>query len=121
MTHAAVIVARLRARGANVEIVDKGLRIVNRHKLPLGSVEYIGRYAEAIAAFLGDEADEIDERAAIIEYEGKTPREWAEQAARILVQTPSPLIDRFALAWFKRQVGEMLAAAPLAERDGGAS
>lgn len=115
MTDAAVIVARLRAKGANVELVDDTLRIVNGRRLPAGAEAYIAQHRILIADFLRDETDAIEERAAIIEFEGHTPREWAEQAARILIETPSPLIDRYALGWFKNQVGKMLDAAPLKE------
>lgn len=116
MADPARIIARLRAHGANIEIIGDGLRIVNRQRLPAGSEDYIAQHRAAIAKFLkfeeADASDAIEERAAIIEFDGHTPREWAEQFARLLAATPSTQIDRYALPWFLDRCGEILDASP---------
>jgi hypothetical protein len=76
------ILARIRAHGANV-ILDEGkLRFINGKKLPPDAAAFIGQHRDALIAHLQDEADEIDERSAIIEYDGNTPRAAAERFAR---------------------------------------
>lgn len=115
MAEAAAIVARVRKLGSNLELNAKGLRIINRAKLPPEAISYIGKHKVAITEFLEDEQVAFEERAAIIEFDGHTPREWAQLFAHLLIKTPSPEIDRFALPWFRDRCGEIIDAAPLVE------
>lgn len=115
MADAEAIVARLRSIGGNLELTGQGLRIVNRSKLPAQAVDFILRNKAAIIDYLRDEEVAFEERAAIIEFDGGAPREWAEQFARLLIKTPSPKVDRFALGWFLTRCGEILDEAPLLE------
>lgn len=115
MAEASEIVARVRRLGANLEHDAKGLRIINRAKLPPEAISFIEKHKVAIADYLDEEQMAFEERAAIIEFDGHTPREWAEQFARLLIKTPSPKIDRFAMPWFRDRCGEIIDAAPLVE------
>ena len=60
MTDTATIVARLRAKGANVEIADGGLRLVTRSKLPPGSEAFVTQHGAEIADYLRDETDAVE-------------------------------------------------------------
>jgi hypothetical protein len=95
LTGAADIIQRLRARGANIVIDGGKLRVVNANKLPAGANDYIKQYGAEIAAELRREAaGDFEERAAIIEFDGGAPREWAEQFAALLVsRRPANVAD----------------------------
>lgn len=52
------IIARVRGHGANVELADGGLRIINRDKLPAGAETFVIQHAPAIVAVLRADAGE---------------------------------------------------------------
>lgn len=104
------IVKRIRAQGANVIIDDGRLRLINRNRLTAEALAYIRQNAKAIAEFLDDEG-EFEERAAIMEYDGGVPREWAEEfAGRLRQKRPDGVSDRqweefeVACAWMIDQL-----------------
>lgn len=86
MAEAAAILARVRARGADVVLGANGLRLVNRSRLPAGAEQFIAGNAAAIADLLRDEADAFEERAAIVEFEANAPRARAEEFARLCIE-----------------------------------
>jgi len=111
MADAAKIIERIRANGANVEIDGGKLRIVNRNKLPPGAGDFIRANAKAIAAFL-DQEHEFEERAAIIEFDGHAPREWAEQFAKTLIANKPSGVDEIDWSWFITRCGQIIDEAP---------
>jgi hypothetical protein len=89
----AAIIARIRALGANV-ILDAGkLRFVNGARLPADAAQFIGKHRDALIAHLQDEVDEVDERAAIIEFDGGVPRDIAMQFARTIAAAKKHIPD----------------------------
>jgi len=93
------IMARVRARGANV-ILDGGrLKIIHGKKLPAEALQFIKDNAAAVADCLEREA-EFEERAAIIEHDGGLPRPAAEDLASILLASPPKEISPADWTWF---------------------
>ena len=85
MADVSKIIERIRANGANVAFEGGRLRVVNGDKLPAGALDFIKAHGRAIADWLDREA-EVEERAAIVEYDGQTPREVAEAFAKLCVK-----------------------------------
>jgi len=113
MVDAARILARVRELGANLVVTQSGLRIINRAKLPAEAISMIRDFADELAALLATETDEsIEERAAIIEYDGKAPREWAEQFARILYARRPTGVSDLDWSWFITTCGRIIDEAP---------
>ena len=115
MADPAGILARVRARGANVALRDGKLSVLNAKRLPDGASEYIAQNRDALVAFLSDEEVEVDERAAIIEFDGKTPREWSRQFADILIRTRPAGISDLDWSWFITRCGHLIDEAPAPE------
>lgn len=114
MADAASIVARVRALGANIELTEAGLHIVNRARLPAKAIEFITTHRKEIADVLRDETDVFEERAAIIEFEGHAPREWAEQFARTLMERKPASVNEVDWTWFLMSCGRIIDEAPRA-------
>lgn len=111
MSDAAKIIERIRAHRANV-ILDGGrLHIINRERLPAEAFEYIKRHGKEIAACLDREA-EFEERAAIVEFDGGAPREWAEKFAEYCIQHRPDNVSELDWSWFLTQCGKIIDAAP---------
>lgn len=107
------LLQRVRKFGANLVADDNGLRIINGSKLPKEAHAYIGKHRRAIAEFLtSDEHAEREERAAIIEYDGKAPREWAEQFADILAGRRPQGVSDLDWSWFLTRCGRIIDEAP---------
>ncbi|AZO47089.1 MAG: hypothetical protein E5V66_00280 [Mesorhizobium sp.] len=115
MTDVADLIDRIRSFGANIVLDGNSLRIVNRQKLPPAAGAYVAKHGKAIAKYLrSDENIEFEERAAIIEFEGGAPREWAEQFARYLTKTKPAATDVMEWSWFLTTCGRMIDEAPRA-------
>lgn len=113
MANAARILQRIRSLGANVVVQGESLTVVNKAKLPANALGYIQANAQEIASFLAGENDAVDERSAIIEFDGRTPREWADQFADILIRRrPAGVTDEDWNAFIMR-CGEIIDAAPM--------
>lgn len=109
MTDVADLLDRVRSFGANIVLDGNTLRIVNRQKLPPAAVGYIAKHGKAVAEYLrSDENIEFEERAAIIEFDGCVPREWAEQFARYLTKTRPAGISDLDWSWFLTNCGRMI-------------
>lgn len=105
------LIERIRVNGANVAFESGRLRIVNAAKLPEGALDFIKAHGRAIADFLDREA-EFEERAAIIEFDGRAPREWAEQFARVLMQQRPAHVSDVDWSWFITRAGQIIDEAP---------
>ncbi|WP_031201285.1 hypothetical protein [Mesorhizobium sp. LSJC265A00] len=107
------LVDRVRSFGANIVLDDNALRVVNGQKLPSAARSYIAKHGKAIADYLGsDENIEFEERAAIIDFDGRAPREWAEQFARYLSATKPSGVSEMDWSWFLTTCGRMIDEAP---------
>ncbi|TIQ86451.1 MAG: hypothetical protein E5X38_16000 [Mesorhizobium sp.] len=107
------LLLRVRRLGANLIADDKGLRVINGSKLPKEAQAYITKHKVTIAAFLmSDEHADREERAAIIEYDGKAPREWAEQFADILAKRRPAGVSDLDWSWFLTRCGQIIDEAP---------
>ncbi|MBN7777750.1 hypothetical protein JYP49_14205 [Nitratireductor aquimarinus] len=105
------LIARIRSHGANVMIDSGKLKLVNARKLPEGAMEFIRRNGKAIAEYLDQEAA-FEERAAIIEFDGGAPREWAEKFATFCIQQRPDGVDDIDWSWFISQCGKIIDEAP---------
>lgn len=115
MSSVADLIDRVRSLGANIVLDGNALRIVNKQKLPSAASAFIARHSKAIAEYLGsDENIEFEERAAIVEFDGNAPREWAEQFARYLTKTKPATIEDVDWSWFLTICGRMIDEAPRA-------
>lgn len=113
MAEAGIILDRIRSFGANVVLEGEQLRLVNSRKLPPDARNYLAMHRDAIAAVLRqDQQDAFEERAAIIEFDGGAPREWAEQFAKYLFQTKPKGVNEIDWAWFIDTCGRMIDEAP---------
>jgi hypothetical protein len=118
MADPAAILDRLRATGANVVLDGKQMRLINGGKLSGEAKAYLVQHRAEIAALLQAEQDEaVEERAAIIEFDGHAPREWAEQFARVLIQHRPAGIREVDWSWFITTCGRIIDAAPPPERE----
>lgn len=112
MADPAEILARVRRKGANIVLRDGSLVVVNGYRLATGGAEFIAANRDAIVALLKGEDEAVDERAALIEYEGKTPRQWAEQFADILIrQRPAGVTD-LDWGWFIGRCSQIVDEVP---------
>ncbi len=111
MADPAKIMGRVRALGANVVIDGGGLKIVNGRKLPGDAMAFIKQHAGEIADWL-DREGEIEERAAIIEFDGGSPRAWADQFARILISSRPAGVSDLDWSWFITRAGQIVDEAP---------
>lgn len=111
MVDPAKIMTRVRALGANVIIDGGGLKIVNGKKLPADAVAFIKQHAGEIANWLDREV-EFEERAAIIEFDGGSPRVWAEEFARILISKRPEGVSDLDWSWFICRAGQIVDEAP---------
>jgi len=103
------LIARIRKHGANV-VLDAGkLRVVNSRKLPEGALDYIKAHGRAIVEFLDEEAA-VEERAAIIEFDGGAPRKWAEQFAALLIKDRPAGVSDLDWSWFITRAGQIIDA-----------
>lgn len=115
MSDAERILSRIRALGANLVVTTAGLRIVNRAKLPGEAMPMIRQHADDLAKLIAAETvDQIEERAAIIEFDGKAPRQWAEQFARILYSIRPEGVSDLDWSWFITTCGRIIDEAPKA-------
>lgn len=112
MPDPAKILARVRAKGANVVLRDGSLVVVNAYRLPAGSTKFISANHAAIRSTLESRQPAIEERAAVIQFEGRTPREWAEQFADLLIsQRPAGVSDA-DWEWFIGRCAQIIDEAP---------
>lgn len=107
------IINRIRATGANVEIDGGKLHIVNGRRVPDDLRAELRRNGRAVAEWL-DREGEFDERAAIIEFDGHTPRDWAEQFASILIQHRPRGVSDLDWSWFITRSAQIIDEAPRA-------
>lgn len=112
MPNPVAIIARIRQHGANVVVRDGELAVVNARKLPAGAAGFIAENRNALLEHLTGEEVEVDERAAIIEFDGKAPREWAEQFADLLIRRRPPDISDLNWGWFITRCGQIVDEAP---------
>lgn len=74
---------------------------------------FIVQHRDAIASYLAEVAeDAFEERAAIIEFDGRAPRQWAEQFARILYQRRPAGVSELDWSWFVTACGRIIDEAP---------
>ena len=111
MANPARIMERIRAHGANIMLDGGKLEIINRAKLPDGALDYIKQNARDIADFLDREGG-FEERAAIIEFDGGAPREWAEKFASILIKSRPSGVNDLDWSWFITSCGKIIDEAP---------
>ncbi|MBL8578109.1 MAG: hypothetical protein JNK47_12855 [Mesorhizobium sp.] len=115
MANIADLVDRVRSFGANIVLDGNTLRIVNKQKLPTGASAFIAKNGKAIAEYLrSDQNIDFEERAAIVEFDGKAPREWAEQFSRFLTMTKPASASEIDWSWFLTTCGHMIDEAPRA-------
>lgn len=113
MDEVADILRRVRQAGCNLTITPKGLRVINRAKLSAELLAAVKQHAHALAGLVQREADEdVAERASIIEFDGKAPREWAEQFARLLFERRPEGVSDLDWSWFITTCGRMIDAGP---------
>lgn len=113
MADVADLFNRVRSFGANIVLDGNSLRIVNPQKLPASARTYIAKNGQAVAEYLrSDENIEFEERAAIVEFDGGAPREWAEQFARYLSLTKPAGVSEMDWSWFLTTCGRMIDEAP---------
>jgi hypothetical protein len=113
MTEAERVLDRIRTLGANLSVSDEGLQVINKGKLPAAAFPQIRLHRKELAKLLELEtAFLIEERAAIIEFSGKAPREWAEQFARILYQRRPAGVSDLDWSWFITKCGQIIDEAP---------
>lgn len=112
MPDAATILARVRSRGANVALDDGELTIVNGRKLPAGAAAFIAEHRAALIRHLAAEDEGIEEAAAVIEFDGHAPREWAEQFAAILIRTRPAGVADADWSWFITRCGQIIDETP---------
>lgn len=98
------IIERIRANGSNVAFENGRLRIVNGDKLPPGALDFIKAHGRAIADWL-DREGEFEERAAIIEFDGRAPRVMAERFARECIDIVRSSVSEFDRAWLLTRAG----------------
>lgn len=115
MADAAAILKRIRAHGANVSFDDGKLVVVNKGKLPAGALDYIRANARAIIALVEREGD-IEERAAIIEYDGGLSRQDADRLARLLFANCPQGTSAADWSWFVNKAMEIVDADVPSER-----
>lgn len=106
------LMARVRAHGANLMLDGGRLKLINGKKLPAGALDYIKQNGKLIADWLDREA-QFEERAAIIEFDGGAPREWAEQFAQYLFKTRPEGVNELDWTLFLDTCGRMLDEAPV--------
>jgi hypothetical protein len=116
MADAAAILARIRAKGADVHLTDGRLTIDSGGRLSPEARNYIVAHRAEIVAFLEEEQrqDAIEERAAIIEFEAGAPRDWANEFARVLYQRRPPNVTDMDWFWFVTACGRIIDEAPRA-------
>ncbi len=109
------ILARVRAAGANIVLDGEKLTLVAAPRIGEAGVALVKQNRAALVALLRQERDEaVEERAAIIEFDGRAPREWAEQFARILfLRRPAGVTD-MDWSWFITTCGRIIDEAPRA-------
>ncbi|MER8979273.1 hypothetical protein [Mesorhizobium sp. M0870] len=113
MSNVADLVDRVRSFGANIVLEDGKLRIVNRGRLPVSAMTYIAKHKVEIADHLKtDENVAFEECAAIIEFDGCVPRQWAEQFARYLAKSKPASVSDIDWSWFLTTCGRMIDEAP---------
>ncbi|RUT32627.1 hypothetical protein EMQ25_05620 [Arsenicitalea aurantiaca] len=113
MSDPARIVDRIRDLGGNIVLHGDGLRLVNSAKLPKEALGFVRQHRRAIMQFLLEEQqDEMDERAAIIEFDGGAPRQWAQQFAKILIAQKPADVDELDWSWFITTCGRIIDEAP---------
>ena len=105
------IIERIRSYGANIVLDGRKLEIVNPGKLPEGAGAYVRQNAKAIADFL-DRESEFEERAAIIEFDGGTPRDWAEQFAKFCIAHRPSGVSELDWSLFITSAGRIVDEAP---------
>lgn len=115
MADPAQIMSRIRSFGANILLDGSKLEIVNPGKLPAGASDFIRQNAKAIANFL-DQEGEFEERAAIIEFDGRAPRDWAEQFAQFCISHRPTGVSDLDWSWFLTQAGRIVDEAPVQKR-----
>ncbi|MER9079940.1 hypothetical protein [Mesorhizobium sp. M0895] len=115
MSSVADLINRVRSFGANIVLEDGKLRIVNRPRLPASAMTYIAKHKVEIADYLqSDENVAFEECAAVIEFDGGAPREWAEQFARYLSKAKPAGVAEMDWSWFLTICGRMIDEAPRA-------
>jgi hypothetical protein len=107
------IITRVRAAGANVEIDGGKLHIVNGRKVTDDLRAELRRNGKAVAEWL-DREGEFEERAAIIEFDGHTPREWADQFAKFCISHRPAGVSDLDWSWFITRCGQIVDEAPRA-------
>ncbi|MDB5620534.1 hypothetical protein [Tardiphaga sp.] len=112
MADVARIIERVKACGANIMVDGSKLTVVNRSRLPAGAAEFIREHGWEIAAFLEREAA-VDERAAIMEYDGGLNRPAAEYLTRLLMSSPPDGVDRSDWSWFVGQASQIIDRMPM--------
>lgn len=95
MSEAEKILARARELGVTIvwDSIGRRIFIANPARLPAKGTQLVKEHAVEISRILrreaGEDIDDVDqqfvERASIIEFEGRAPREWAEQFAALLI------------------------------------
>lgn len=113
MPDPAKIIERIRSFGANILLDGRKLEIINAAKLPEGAAAYVRQNAKIIADFLDREA-EFEERTAIIEFDGGSPREWAEQFAKFCISHRPEGVSELDWSWFITSAGKIIDEAPRA-------
>ncbi len=112
MPDPAKIIERIRSFGSNIVLDGRKLEIVNPTKLPEGAAAYVRQRGKEIAAFLDREA-EFEERAAIIEFDGGTPRDWADKFAMFCISHRPAGVSDLDWSWFITRCGQIIDEAPM--------
>jgi hypothetical protein len=107
------IITRIRAVGANVEIDGGKLHIVNGRRVPDDLRADLRRNGKAVAEWL-DHEGAVEERAAIIQFDGHTPREWVDQFAQFCISHRPRGVSDLDWSWFITRCGQIVDEAPRA-------
>jgi hypothetical protein len=98
--------------GANIVLEKGALRLVNKVKLPAEALAYITKHRSEIGEFLREQEGDFEERSAIIEFDGRSPREWAHQFADILIRHRPPNVSDLDWSWFITRCGQIIDEGP---------
>lgn len=107
MANPAQIIEKVRAYGANVMLDGHKLIIINREKLPAGAMEFIKKNAKQIGVFLENECN-VEERAAIIEFDGGLTRQTAEYLTHLLHASTPADANAADWSWFVSKAANII-------------
>lgn len=103
------IITRIRAAGANIELDGDRLRIVNGRRVSDDLRAELRQHGKAVAGWLQHQGN-FEERAAIIEFDGRLSRKEADDIARLLLASPPKDCNPADWTWFVGKASEIIDA-----------